>query len=141
VSVVMAGGGAPRPFIVAEEGTPGRGRGKRLAAIVLTPLVAGWLDEGLRGGIKGEIKVWSEDLAWHLEVAGRAARGCRRRREEATTVGRWGRKTKLTARAHLTERRERSDQLGRREPKGMTYFSEDATDAQARWAGMGGFGP
>jgi hypothetical protein len=32
--------------------------------IVLTPLMAGRLDEGLGGGgIKGEIKAWSEDLA------------------------------------------------------------------------------
>jgi hypothetical protein len=30
--------------------------------------MVGWLDEGLRGGIKA----WSEDLAWHLEVGGRA---------------------------------------------------------------------
>jgi hypothetical protein len=56
-------------------------------------------------------------------------------------VGRQGRKMKLTAWAHLIERRERNDQLGRREPKGKTYFREDATDAWARWAGKGGFGP
>jgi hypothetical protein len=91
--------------------------------------------------LRGEIKTWSEDLAWHLEVGGRAARGGRRRREEATTVGWRGRKTKLTARAHLTERRERSDQLGRREPKGKTYFREGAIDARARWADKGGFDP
>jgi hypothetical protein len=48
---------------------------------------------------------------------------------------------KLTARAHLTERRERSDQLGRHEPKGKTYFCEDATDARARWTGKAGFVP
>jgi hypothetical protein len=42
VSVVMAGG-APRPFIVAREGTPGRGRGKRPAVIALTPLMVGLL--------------------------------------------------------------------------------------------------
>jgi hypothetical protein len=52
VSVVMAGG-APRPFIVAGEGHTGRGRGKRPAVIGLTPLMAGRLDEGLRGEIKG----------------------------------------------------------------------------------------
>jgi hypothetical protein len=119
-------------------GTPGRGRGKWLAVIVLTSLMAGRLDEGLRGG---GIKAWSEDLAWHLEVGDRAARGRRRRREEAATFGRWGKKTKLAARSHLTERQERSDQLERREPKGKTYFREDATDARARWAGKGGFGP
>jgi hypothetical protein len=57
------------------------------------------------------------------------------------TVGRRGRKMKLIARAHLTERREGGDQLGRREPKGKMYFHEDGTDARARWAGKGGFGP
>jgi hypothetical protein len=103
--------------------------------------MAEWLDEGLRGEIKGGIKAWSEDLAWHFEVGGRAAQGGRRRLEEAAMVGRRGRKMKLIARAHLTDRRERSDQLGRREPKGKTYFREDATDARARWAGKGGFGP
>jgi hypothetical protein len=101
------------------------------------PLMAGWLDEGLRGGIKA----WSEDLAWHLDVGGRSAWGGRRRWEEAATVSQWGRKTKLTVRAHLIERRERSDQLRKREPKGKTYFREDAIDARARWAGKGGFGP
>jgi hypothetical protein len=54
------------------------------------PLMAGRLDDGLRSEIKGEIKVLSEDLAWHLEVGGRAARGGRRRR--VATVGRRGRK-------------------------------------------------
>jgi hypothetical protein len=48
-------------------------------------------------------------------------------------------KTELTARARLTERPERSDQLGRRKPKGKTYFHKDATDARARWAGEDGF--
>jgi hypothetical protein len=52
-----------------------------------------------------------------------------------------GRKTKLTAQAHLIERREGGGQLGRREPKGKMYFREDATDAWARWAGQGGFDP
>jgi hypothetical protein len=51
-----------------------------------------------------------------------------------------GWKTELTAGARLTKRRERSDQLGRREPKGKTYFREDVTDARARWAGEDGFG-
>jgi hypothetical protein len=83
---------------------------------------------------------WSEYLAEHLEVGGRAARGAWRRREKATTVSRRGRKTKLTAEPHLVERREGGSQLGRREPQGKTYFREDATDARARWAGRGGFG-
>jgi hypothetical protein len=51
-----------------------------------------------------------------------------------------GWKTELTAMACLTERRERSDQLGRCEPKGKTYFRKDATDARARWADEDGFG-
>jgi hypothetical protein len=37
--------------------------------------MAGRLDDGLRSEIKGEIKAWSADLAWHLEVGGRAAHG------------------------------------------------------------------
>jgi hypothetical protein len=51
-----------------------------------------------------------------------------------------GWKTELTAGARLTERRERSDQLERREPKGKTYIRKDSTDAWARWAGEDGFG-
>jgi hypothetical protein len=51
-----------------------------------------------------------------------------------------GWKTELIAGARLTERRERSDQLGRHEPKGKTYFRKDATDARARWASEDGFG-
>jgi hypothetical protein len=50
------------------------------------------------------------------------------------TVDRWGRKTKLTARAHLIERREGGGQLGRREPKGKTYFHKYAIDTRASWA-------
>jgi hypothetical protein len=46
----------------------------------------------------------------------------------------------LIAWASLTERRGRSGQLRRREPKGKTYSRRDATDARARWAGEGGFG-
>jgi hypothetical protein len=51
-----------------------------------------------------------------------------------------GWKTEPTAGAYLTERRERSDQLGWREPKGKMYFCIDATDAHARWADEVGFG-
>jgi hypothetical protein len=62
--------------------------------------MAGWLDDGLRSEIKGEMKAWSEDLAWHLEVGGRAARGGRRRR--VATVDRWGRKgMELTSGPHM----------------------------------------
>jgi hypothetical protein len=49
-----------------------------------------------------------------------------------------GWKTELTARALFTVTRERSDQLGRREPKWKMYFRKDATDARARWAGEDG---
>jgi hypothetical protein len=76
---VMAGGGAPRPFIVAGRGTSGRGRGKQPAVMALTPLMAERLDGGLRVELRGGIKVGNEDLAWHLEVGGRAAWGGRRR--------------------------------------------------------------
>jgi hypothetical protein len=34
------------------------------------------------------------------------------------------------------ELRGRSEQLGRREPKGKAYSRRDATDARARWAGL-----
>jgi hypothetical protein len=51
LSVVMAGG-APRPFIVVGEGHTGRGRGNRPTVMALTPLKAGRLDEGIKGGIK-----------------------------------------------------------------------------------------
>jgi hypothetical protein len=47
--------------------------------ISLTPLMVGRLDEGLRSEFKGGIKAQSEDLAWHLEVGGRAAWGGWRR--------------------------------------------------------------
>jgi hypothetical protein len=68
--------------------------------MALMPLMAGRLDDGLRSEIKGEIKALSEDLAWHLEVAGWAARGGRRRR--VATVGRQGRKgMELTDGPHM----------------------------------------
>jgi hypothetical protein len=51
VSVVKAGG-APRPFIMAEGGHTGAGRGKRPAVMALTPLMAGRLDDELRSEIK-----------------------------------------------------------------------------------------
>jgi hypothetical protein len=54
--------------------------------------------------------------------------------------GGWGWGIELTAGARLTERRGRGGQLGRREPKGKTYSREDAIDARARLAGLGGFG-
>jgi hypothetical protein len=79
VSVVTAGG-CSSPFYSGRGGARrGEGKGKRPAVMALTPLMAGRLDEGLRGKLRGGIKVWSEDLAWHPEVGGRAARGGRRR--------------------------------------------------------------
>jgi hypothetical protein len=103
--------------------------------------MVGRLDEGLRGEIKRGIKTWSEDIAWHLEVWGRATWGGRRRREEVATVSRQGRKMKLIAWAHLTERREGGGQFGRREPKGKTYFHKYAINTWASWAGKVEFGP
>jgi hypothetical protein len=41
---------------------------------------------GYGGKFRGGIKACSEDLAWHPEVGGRAARGGRRQRGEAVTV-------------------------------------------------------
>jgi hypothetical protein len=121
---------------VAGEGNTGAGEGERQAVIALMPLMVVRLDEGLRSEIKGGgIKAWSEDIAWHLEVGGRAARGGQRRREEVAMVGRRERKTKLTARAHLTERREGCGQLGRRETKGKMYFRKYTIDTRASWAG------
>jgi hypothetical protein len=102
-----------------------------------------WRGSWMRGeGVKlrGGIKAWSEDLAWHLEVGGRAARGGRRRREEVTTVNRRGRKMNLTARANLIERREGGGHLRRREPKGKTYFQKYAIDTRAGCAGKVEFG-
>jgi hypothetical protein len=57
-----------------------------------------------------------------------------------TGSGGAGEKTKLTARTHLTERREGGSQLRRHEPKGKTYFRKYATNARASWAGKDGFG-
>jgi hypothetical protein len=48
---------------------------------------------------------------------------------------------KLTVGAHLTEKLEGGSQLGRREPKGKTYFRKYATDARASRAGKDRFGP
>jgi hypothetical protein len=90
--------------------------------------------------LRGGIKAWSEDLSWHLDVGGWAARGGWRRQEEVAMVGQQGRKMKQTARAHLTERREGGGQLGRREPKGKTYFRKYAIDTRASWAGKVEFG-
>jgi hypothetical protein len=57
------------------------------------------------------------------------------------TAGRRGRKMKLTARAHLTERREGGGQLGRREPKGKMYFRKYVINTRASWADKVEFGP
>jgi hypothetical protein len=50
-------------------------------------------------------------------------------------VGRRGRKTELTARAHLTGRREGGGQLRRRESKGKMYFCKYAIDTWAERLG------
>jgi hypothetical protein len=51
---------------------------------------------------------------------------------------RWG--MELTAGARLTERRGRGGRLGRREPKGKTYFPRRRDRRAARWADRDGFG-
>jgi hypothetical protein len=73
----------------------------------------------------------------------RAARGPAARWKSVATrpgSGGAGEKSKPTGRAHLTERREGGGQLGRRKPKGKTYFRKYAIDAQDSWAGEDGFG-
>jgi hypothetical protein len=67
------------PFTGAWEGMPGREGGKWPAAISLMPLMVGGLLRGYGVELKGGIKARSEDLAWHLEVGGRAMEGGRRR--------------------------------------------------------------
>jgi hypothetical protein len=63
------------PFIVAGRGTPWRGRGKQPAVMALTPLMAGQLNEGLRGA---ELMVGGvTSRGWHLDVLS----GGRRRRD------------------------------------------------------------
>jgi hypothetical protein len=50
--------------------------------------------------LRGKIKAWSEDLAWHLKVGGRVALGGRKRR--VATVSRQGRKgTELIGRPYM----------------------------------------
>jgi hypothetical protein len=92
----------------------------------------------VKRGIKGE----SDGGAVMARVASRGAERAAWWNSVATRPGSAsvGWKTELTPEAHLTERRERSDQLGRREPKGKMYFHKDATDAQARWVGEDSFG-
>jgi hypothetical protein len=85
--------------------------------------------------LRRKIKAWSEYLAGHLEVRGRAARGGRRRREKAAMVGWHRRKTKLTAQPHLAERREGGGRLERRESKGKMYFRNYAIDTWAERLG------
>jgi hypothetical protein len=51
---------------------------------------------------------------------------------------RWG--MELIAGARLTERRGRGRRLGRREPKGKTYFPRRRDRCAARWAGRDSFG-
>jgi hypothetical protein len=72
---------------------------------------------------------FSENFGTRITILGAAARW----KSAATRLGSGdaGEKTKLTAGAHLTERREGGGQLGRREPKGKTYFRKYTTDARA----------
>jgi hypothetical protein len=96
--------------------------------------MAGWLDEGLRGEIcGGGIKAWSEDLAWHPEVGGRAARGGRRRREEVATVSRRGEGDEADRQApHGSDVREREDVSA-----GVRKAEENTAFGNLRQRGLG----
>jgi hypothetical protein len=61
------------PFIGAGEGHAGVRKGETAGGNGLNAIECRRLNEGLRGGLKGGVKVGSEDLAWHIEVGGRAA--------------------------------------------------------------------
>jgi hypothetical protein len=67
------------PFIGAGEGHAGARKGEMTGGNGLNTIEGGRLNEGLRGELKGGIKVGSEDLACCLVVGGRAAQGCQRR--------------------------------------------------------------
>jgi hypothetical protein len=68
------------PFIGAGEGHAGARKGETTGGNGLNAIEGGRLNEGLRGRLKGGIKAGSEDLAWHLDVGGRATQcGLRRR--------------------------------------------------------------
>jgi hypothetical protein len=80
------------------------------------------------GGVNADVNGFNT-----IEDGGGFKRGIKGGKMKARSGGwRWG--TELTAGAHLTERRGKGGQLGRREPKGKTYSREDATNARARWA-------
>jgi hypothetical protein len=63
------------PFLGAGEGHAGARKGEMAGGNGLNAIEGGRLNEGLRGELKGGIKVGSEDLAWYLDVGGRAAHG------------------------------------------------------------------
>jgi hypothetical protein len=110
--------------------------GVTAALVALTPLKTG----GAR--LRGGLREGSDGGAVMARAASRDAERAAWWNSVATQPGSVGAgwKTKLTAGARLTERQERSDQLGRRESKGKTYFCKDGTDARARWADEDGFG-
>jgi hypothetical protein len=58
------------PFIGAGEGHAGARKGETAGGNGLNAIEGGWLNDCLRGGLKGGIKAGSEDLAWHLDVGG-----------------------------------------------------------------------
>jgi hypothetical protein len=98
------------------------------------PLMAGRLDEGLRSEIKGEIKAWSEDLTWHLEVGGWAVWLGQRWR--VAMVGRRGRKgMELTGEPHMAVMWERDGASARvRKVEENMPFGKYANAAWAEWA-------
>jgi hypothetical protein len=85
--------GGCSPFYRGRGGHAGARSGETAGGNGLNAIDGGRLNEGLRGGeLKWGIKAGSEDLAWHLEVGGRAAHGGRRRQgEAATSRPAWGR--------------------------------------------------
>jgi hypothetical protein len=70
---------------------------------------------------------------WHPRcgVGGAGSGGAVEIDGDTAGVGRCGGENEADSRAHLAERRARGGQLGRREPKGKTYFRKYATDARA----------
>jgi hypothetical protein len=88
------------------------------------------------------IKAWGKNLAGHLEVGGRAARGGRRRWEKAAEVGQRGGEDTADKRGSFArETRERRPAREGANQKGKRISREDVTDAWAGWADRDDFGP
>jgi hypothetical protein len=88
------------------------------------------LRRGERGKEARRGAVAPEEWSW-------AALGGRGAVAAQASLGGWSWGMELTARARLTERRGRGGRLGRREPKGKTYFPRRC-DRRAGWMGHRG---